>query len=226
MPEQTRLEIKRKQWIWGAVLIMLWVCVGLLFYQTNGHLSVRELLRYQPDNVLLTAAAMCGLFLLKSGDFLVHSAILYALDGIMFPLPVAIGVNMLGIAIMSAVSYRIGSALGAPALERLREKNPKLRETEGLNTQNTFMLTVLLRSIGVPVNIASLYMGARSFPFLTYMIASEIGLLPIMIPYTLMGDSASDIHSPVFIGSVAARILVAVCAALVYRGMRRKAKSE
>jgi len=56
----------RLRWFWGICLVILWGCAIALFVRANGHLSVQELLRYQPKNKVLAAFAMWGLFLLKS----------------------------------------------------------------------------------------------------------------------------------------------------------------
>ena len=54
----------RLRWFWGICLVILWGCAIALFVRANGHLSVQELLRYQPENKVLAAFAMWGLFLL------------------------------------------------------------------------------------------------------------------------------------------------------------------
>jgi len=83
----------RWKWIWGAVLAFAWTSVVVLFVKSNGNLSVQELLNYQPESTLLALLTMAGLFLLKSVDFLMHSGVLYAANGIMFPPPVALLLN-------------------------------------------------------------------------------------------------------------------------------------
>ena len=70
----------RLRWFWGICLVILWGCAIALFVRANGHLSVQELLRYQPENKVLAAFAMWGLFLLKSVDFVIYSGLLYAID--------------------------------------------------------------------------------------------------------------------------------------------------
>ena len=116
----------RWKWIWGAVLAFAWTSVVVLFVKNNGNLSVQELLNYQPESTALALLTMAGLFLLKSVDFLMHSGVLYAANGIMFPLPVALLLNTLGAAIMVTPTYWIGRTMGAPALRYIAEKHPKI----------------------------------------------------------------------------------------------------
>ena len=88
---------KKEKWIWAAVLLFLWSAIGILLYRSSGSLTLQELLKYQPENKLLTFFVMCGLFLLKSVDFLLHFSILFAMSGILYPLPIALLINTLGI---------------------------------------------------------------------------------------------------------------------------------
>ncbi len=213
---------KRGKLLWGCILILLWAGAAYLFFRSNGSLTVEELLRFQPKNKVLAAVAMCGLFLLKSVDFILHSGMLYAINGIMYPLPTAIALNIVGICIMSFIPYQLGKAFGPSILGKLCEKHPKLKETEDVLRVNDFLLAVLLRCIGLPVNVVSLYMGTRRFRMKTYLLGSLIGLLPIMLPYTVMGMSAAEPGSPIFIASIIVELGVTVVALWIFKTLRNK----
>ncbi len=207
---------KKEKYLWGAVLLLLWSGIGILLYRSSGSLTVQELLRYQPENKLLAALVMCGLFLLKSVDFLIHFGVLFAMSGVMYPLPLALFVNVFGILIISTVPYWIGRRLGAPLLDQLCEKHPRLRNVEKLGIQSEIVLNVLIRVMGIPVNIASLYMGARRFSFGKYLFASVLGNMSMMVPYTLMGLNADNPNSPIFIWSAMSELILSVCAIITY----------
>ena len=186
----------RLRWFWGICLVILWGCAIALFVRANGHLSVQELLRYQPENKVLAAFAMWGLFLLKSVDFVIYSGLLYAIDGILFPLPAALFVNLVGIVIISTVPYFVGKSLGSPILKRIEAKYPKFQEVEKKSGDNVFLLALLLRCVGLPYNLVGMYMGARK---------------------CRMGSSAADFRSPVFLGAIAAELTLIAFALLLYR---------
>ena len=67
-----------------------WISLLILFLKNRGGLSVEDILRYQPESKTKAILIMQGLFALKSVDFLLHSGVLYAADGVMFSLPAAI----------------------------------------------------------------------------------------------------------------------------------------
>ncbi len=212
--------------LWGLVLVMLWAGVAFLFYRSNGSLTVEGLLQFQPKNKVLAAVVMCALFLLKSVDFLLHSGTLYAINGIMYSLPAAVLLNIVGICILSFLPYQFGKAFGPSVLGRLYEKYPKLKEIENAFRVSDLLLAVLLRCIGVSVNVGSLYMGARQFELKTYLLGTVIGLLPIMLPYTVMGMSAAEPGSPIFIASVLVEIGVSAAALCICNSFRKKEDQE
>ena len=219
-----RTKENRIRLIWGISLLLLWGCAIALFVHANGKLTVQELLQYQPKSKPMAALAMCALFLLKSVDFLIYSGLLYSISGIIFPFPGAVAVNIVGMFIISVVPYFVGKSLGSPILKYIQGKYPKFREIEGVRSEGVFSLTLLLRCLALPYNIAGLYMGAREYSFRPYLLGSMLGLLPKMISYTLMGSSASDFRSPVFIGALAADLLLCVVAILIYRRIRKQSR--
>lgn len=217
--KQIRFGEKQKL-LWGFCLAAAWVCVGLLLYQSHGGFTAQELVNYQPDSPFVSSLIMIGLFLLKSVDFAMHSGVLYAANGIMFPLPLALLFNMAGVIIMITPSYFWGRAYGPAILQTLKEKYPKLQSFEQ-QSRGEIVLAVLMRSTGIPLHIASLYMGAAQFSYKRYMAGSLLGILPIMIPYTVMGESANDFHSPVFIISIIVEVLVSLSSIMIYTQLKR-----
>ena len=93
VPMKPLTREQKIRWCWAVCLVLLWGFAIFLFIRTHGDLSMQDLLRYQPESRPLAALAMCGLFLLKSVDFVLYSGLLYAMDGVMFPLPAAFGMD-------------------------------------------------------------------------------------------------------------------------------------
>ncbi len=141
------------KWLWSAVLLLVWAALIALFIKTHGNLTVQQLLDYSPEEPLRAALVMLGLFTLKSLDFVMHSGVLYAADGVMFPLPCALALNLLGAAIMVTVPYFVGRSLGTPIAKRLREKYPKLAGVEKLRLGRGFLTAMFLRVASSPLTV-------------------------------------------------------------------------
>lgn len=207
--------------IWGAVAVLLWVGVGVLFYRTNGVLTAEELLRYQPENKGLAVLSMTALYLIKSVDFVLPAGALYTMDGIMFPLFAALGVNLLGMAIISIVPYEIGRAFGPDVLAWLAEKYPRLRRVTEVRGRSAFAVTLLLRCLRIPINYVGLYAGAKEYRRGPYLLASLLGLMPSMVPYTVFGLGAGNLRSPALAFSLAAELTI-IAGAVVYARVSAK----
>ena len=95
-------------------------------------LSVEGIARYTPRNPWLAAIVMLALFALKSLSIVIYSGLLYAANGALFPLPVAIVLNLIGTVIMLLLPYRIGRRTGAPAVDEIRAKYPKAEAVHDL----------------------------------------------------------------------------------------------
>ena len=109
-------EFDRFKLLWGALLLAAWAAVALILIRSGGKLTLAQLLSYEPENPIAAILVMLGLFLLKSVDFLMHSGLLYAADGVMFPLFGALGLNLLGALILTIPGYCLGRSLGGPAV--------------------------------------------------------------------------------------------------------------
>ena len=102
------------KWLWCAAMLCVWATVIGIFIRNHGNLTVQQLLDYSPEEPVKAVFVMLGLFCLKSLDFVMHSGVLYAADGVMFPLPCALLLNMIGAAIICTAPYFVGRSLGTP----------------------------------------------------------------------------------------------------------------
>ena len=232
--ENTRLILKKKlqkACVYGLrlVSVLIWLAVILVCFWNRDKISVEGILRYTPQNPLLAAIIMLVFFAFKSLSLVIYSGILYATNGILFPLPVAFLINLLGSVIMLSIPYRIGKKTGKAAVDSIREKYPKTKVISEFRMKNDFFFSYVIRIIRIPSDVASLYMGAVGVNYLQYLSGSLLGMLPHMITYPVMGMSVSDVSSPAFLISFGAEILyivITTAAYALYRKRREKKKPD
>lgn len=180
-------------------------------------------LEFTPENPILAAVIMLGLFALKSVNAVIYCGLLYAVCGIIFPLPAAIAINTVGTVIMSAIPYLIGKAEGDGTVKKLLNKYPKLERIKDFRTENEFMLIFLSRAVGIlPADIMSLYFGACNTPFWKFILASVLGLLPRIICDPVIGRKITDPASAEFIISLTVNIIFTLASILFYLKRRKK----
>ena len=210
----------------NVVLGLIWVGIIVILFIHRKELSAEGIARYTPKNPWLAAIVMLALFALKSLSIVIYSGLLYAANGILFPLPVAIVLNLIGTVIMVSLPYLIGKRTGASAVDEIRAKYPKAEAIHDLRAKNDFLFAFLVRMVRMPSDVASLYMGAVHVEYKKYLLGSLLGMLPHTITYPIIGMSIRDIRSPQFIISLCAEIAYILVTSAVYTLYRKKNQSD
>lgn len=212
----------------GQVIVAcFWICLIIICVIHRDELTVERIITFAPDNTLLAILVMLALFTLKGSTVLMNGNILYTACGVMFSLPLAVAVNMLGSVIMTSIPFWLGRKGGAGMLEKLTQKYKKLEMIQSVPHENQFLITLLLRILGLlPCEPVGMYLGACQLRYLNYICGTMLGLLPAIVAYAVMGEYASDPTSPQFIIAVAFQIAVTVCTLIVSGVWKRKKKTK
>lgn len=215
--QQKTLRIAR-----NVALGLIWIGIIVLLIIHRKELSAEEIARYTPKNPWLAVIVMLALFALKSLSIVIYSGLLYAANGILFPLLAAIVLNLIGTVIMLSLPYWIGRRNGASAVDEIRKKYPKAEVIHDLRAKNDFLFSFLVRMIRLPSDVASLYMGAVHVEYKKYLLGSLLGMLPHAITYPIMGMSIQDIRSPKFVISLCAELAYILITSAVYTVYRKR----
>lgn len=192
-----------------VILLCVWLVILAVCFVNRDRFSVDGVLRYSPQNPLLCAVFMLLLFALKSLSVFIFSGILFAASGILFPLPAAIALNVLGAAVMVSLPYWLGRRLGKDAVDRVLEKYPKVEALRRMRTGRELSLSFITRAINIlPSDILSLYMGATGINYPKYLAGSLLGMLLSLITFPIMGMNITDPASPWFWASMVIQVLV------------------
>ena len=116
--------------MWTArILPLAGMSAALAWLLLSGRsVTVEDILSYTPAQPLLAAAFLWLGFALKSLSMVFPVYVLFAVSGQIFPLPVALAVNIFGVAVTVSVPYLLGRASELDFTERLLEKYPRLQE--------------------------------------------------------------------------------------------------
>lgn len=210
-------------WLWRVLLAAIWTVVILLILSRKDEFTIAEILAYTPSNPILAAIMILLLFALKSVSIVLYSGILYAVNGILFALPIAILLNVMGTVIMVTIPYLIGRKTGSAATERIIKKYPKANQLKEFRQENDFFLVFCVRLLGLlPCDIVSLYMGAIRVDYGKYLLECIMGMLPPSVTFPIMGMSITDVHSPMFITAFCAELFFMASSFFLYRIYRRK----
>lgn len=210
-----------------GIPVFFWAAVILLCFLYRDRITVENIVNFTPENPVLAVGIMLLLFAFKSVTFVIYGSILYAVNGILFPLPFAILLNMAGSAIMATLPFLIGRRNGSGLLLKLTEKYPKLSVLRKLPSENGFFLSMVIRLMGcLPGDVVSMYFGASGIRYREYLTGTLIGLTPSIVIFTVMGMSADDVTSPAFIISVCCEILNALTSIIWFFCWNRKRRKS
>lgn len=201
--------MERHKKIRRLLAVLFWVVLVLICWSQRERLTIKGILDFTPEKLVLAVLMMLGLFLVKSITFVIYGNILYAASGILFSLPAAVLLNIAGTAIMASVPYFMGRRAGTGFLNTLTSKHPKLSVLKDVPQKHPLSSSVIIRLLGIlPGDLISIYFGAGGASYWRYLTETLIGLFPSIVIFSVMGMSMNDITSPAFWLSILAEIVL------------------
>ncbi len=206
----------------NIIIGIIWILIIILCFIYRKQLSVTRILEFASENPWIAAIQIWLLFAIKSVSIVLYSGIFYIVDGIIFPLPIGILVNVVGTIIMLTIPYCIGRKKGQAVIVNITERYPQIRNFQQLRQEHETFFAFLLHFIGMlPCDVLSMYMGAVKMSYPKYLLGCTLGLSPMIILFPIMGDSIQDIRSPQFIISLVLKLLTMCVAFYMYYRIRK-----
>lgn len=216
------IKFRRAEVLMGAV----WVAIIVFCLVKRNEFTLEEILNYTPRQPVL-AALLLALFGVKSLSIFLYSGLLYAASGILFPLPVAIALNIAGTAVMVSIPYWLGKKLGGRAVQYILGRYPKAAMLRELRSGNDFFFVLIVRLLGVlSADVVSAYMGAVGVRYRDYLPACLLGFLTTCILFPIMGTSISDVRSPQFRIAAGIELAAMLTSCIVFHFYRKKRQAK
>ena len=160
---------------------------------------------------------------IKSFALIFPPAVIYAVSGIFFDkLWMAILVNFIATVLSLSMPYFLGKLTGKGMLDSLKNRFPKIQKLDNFAGENEFGIVLVVKASGMlPCDLSSLIFGAMNMDFKTYFIAANIGMLPLNVLWTLLGNKG-DLSNPLSYLYVLPILIFAVVAAIILNKMSKK----
>ena len=167
---------------------------------------------------------------IKAFALVITPSVVFVVCGIVFDdLWVAVLVSILCIATSITVPYYLGRFMGRDAAEALRNKYPKVKKFDDFIDENSFMVVFLIKATGlIPSDASSMMIGAMDVDFKTFFLATNLGELPIIFTWALLGNkgSFSDPKSFLYFIPIIAVVILASVVMKVWMDKKSKNKAE
>lgn len=202
-------------------VVWLAIIVACLVYKED--FTLEDILNYTPRQPALAALVLIALFAVKSLSIFLYSGFLYAASGILFSLPVAILINIIGTAVMVSIPYWMGKKLGSRAAQYVVDHYSKASMLHQMRSGNDFFFVLITRLLGIlPADVVSAYMGAVGIRYRDYLPGCLLGFLTTCILFPIMGMSISDVTSPQFLIAAGIELAAMLTSCIVFHFYRKK----
>lgn len=183
-----------------SVIFMLAMVAVMLVLMNKFDINIENaahLSTYIKGGTLTVALIIISFTVVKSFALVFPPAVIFAVSGLLLDnLWVAILVNFIGVALSVIMPYYLGRFTGKEMLDTLKVKFPKIKKLDDFAGKNEFMVVYVVKASGiVPSDLMNVVYGAMNINFMKYFIASNIGMLPFNILFTLLANKG-DLSNP------------------------------
>ena len=174
-----------------AVICGIMLIVSAFVIKTKGF---EELIEFTDSEPVLSLGIIWFLYALKSLSVVFPATLLFIASASIFPYPIAVLVNIVGLALSFTLPYYIGRFSGSEAVKAITDRYPKAKKLISYGHENNFLTVYISRAITiVPNDIVSILHGALEMPFVSFLIGSIVGLMPEMLVETYIGGRLTDL---------------------------------
>lgn len=139
------------------------------------------------------------LFAVKIIVPVVPLSVLFIASGMVFPVPVAAAINVLGFSILVSAKFFWGRKFGGGGAHKFLIKSDWIMDFMKLGGDgNKWMLAILRFVPNIPIGTVSRIYGATSMDWLTFVLFSVLGYLPRLISWSVIGCNYANPFSFAF----------------------------
>lgn len=183
--------MKKRAWLRAVPLFVL-LAGGVALWPYRHALTAEAISRHSPQTGAWAALFLLVLYAVKSLSVCFPLSALEAAGGLLFPFPLALAVNLAGVATAQTLPFLLGRR-SREGLDALVERYPRLTVLRTLHRENDTLFVFLLRLAGAsPGDLVSLYLGAAGVPPVTYLLAGLAGSLPRVAAATYLGTALAN----------------------------------
>lgn len=212
----------KKRQVFRLCLLALFFCGVIWLYPRLHGLDAETILEWVPERPLAAALVLLLLYAAKGLSFFFPLAVLEAVGGLLFPVPQALALNVLGVTVAVSLPYLLGRREQV-GLDSLVQRLPHLERLREFRENSDFLFVLLVRITGIfPCDAVSFYLGASGIPYQIFLPASLLGVLPHLTAVTILGSALSDRSSEAFLISIAANAVVTAGALTIWRIQKKR----
>lgn len=183
-----------------SAVFMVAMVVAMLILMNKFDINIEnaaQLSTYIKGGTFTVALIIILFTVVKSFALIFPPAVIFAVSGLIIDnLWLAVFINIIGVALSVILPYYLGRFTGKDMLDTLKERFPKIKKLDDFAGKNEFMVVYVVKASGVvPSDLMSVIYGAMNVNFTKFFIASNLGMLPFNILFTLLANKG-DLSNP------------------------------
>ncbi len=210
----------------AAGVFMLAMVALIVVFMAKYHISVKnadQIAGMLTGGAFTVALILIAFSVVKSFALIFPPAVIYAVSGIFFEnYLTAVTVNLIATVLSLALPYFLGRFTGKGMVDSLKKRFPKIAKLDSFAGANEFAVIFVIKASGMlPCDLSSLIFGAMDMSFPKYFLAANLGMLPLNLLWTLLGNKG-DLSNPLSFLYVLPILLFAVAAAFIMKRFSKK----
>ena len=214
----------------AATVFMLAMVGAIIYLMAKYHISVKnadQIAGMLSGGAVTVALLIIAFSVVKSFALIFPPAVIFAVSGIFFEnYLTAVIVNLIATALSLVLPYFLGRFTGRGMADSLKNRFPKIRKLDAFAGENEFAVVFVIKASGMlPCDLSSLIFGAMDMKFGRYFLAANLGMLPLNLLWTLLGNKG-DLSNPLSFLYVLPILLFAVAAAFIMKRFSKKHETQ
>jgi uncharacterized membrane protein YdjX (TVP38/TMEM64 family) len=206
-------------------VILLGLIAIYFFSPLRDYLSVEKIsqLSEKVPQTPTSFASLLGAYAV-AGALLVPMPLMAFASSLIFPTWIAVGLCILGAAIASSSAYFIGRFIDLDIFGNKVKKHLD-RVKKRLDGKGAYAVLALRVAPTPPFTITSLLAGSLKFSFPKYLIASTVGILPLMLLVLFFGKEMLESLKSPSVMSITSLVAIAILF-IIFKMVKKKVNSN
>lgn len=212
------------------MLAMVVVCIILIQKYNIKVSNIPELSKMITGGTATIAFIVIAFSVVKSFALVFPPAVVFSICAYMIPnYWLAFLVNIISVFLSSSIPYFLGKFTGEGMVNTLKNRFKAVKKIDDFADANEVQTTFVVKLAGLlPGDLSSLLFGAMGTSYKSFMIGTNLGMLPLVAVYTGFGTALRSIGEKPWLTAVpvVAIIVFVITSGIITKKMIEKNKAE
>lgn len=206
--------------------VMLAIMVFLMIKYNISPANAAELSKYLQGGVFTVILILIVFSAVKSFALVFPPSLLFTISGIFFDnYWGAVTVNFVATFLSLFLPYFLGRFTGMSFVDSLKQRFPKIKRIDDFAGANEFLIIFIVKASGLlPSDLSSVLFGAMNMNFKKYVLAANLGLIPVNILWTLLGNKG-DVSNPLSLLYILPIPVFTIVATIIMKNLAKKSQN-